>query len=434
VRGWIRPFYHGAIGAARAASALAPAGGGKLQQTFHARRMALASLQRQAAQQRQAGQPLAWFHAPSVGEGLQARPVAQALRAMRPDVQQAYTHFSPSAERLAASLGADVTGYLPWDGVAEAEALLTALRPSVLAFVKLDVWPQLVERATRRRRPVVLLSATLSPRSGRQGWWARQLLGDAYRALAGVGAIDARDAERLVALGVRRDVIRVTGDTGFDQAWERSRRANRGSPLLAPLADGRPTVVAGSTWPADEAVLLPAWAQLRKAVPDARLVIAPHEPTPAHVAPVLAWAQQAGVRAHTLADVEAGGSALAADTDVVVVDRVGVLWELYALATAAYVGGGFHAAGLHSVIEPAVFGAPVVVGPRHHTSREAGLLLAGGGAVVAADQGALAATLRQWLTDADTRLAAGLAATALVEAERGATQRTLALLTPFLPG
>jgi 3-deoxy-D-manno-octulosonic-acid transferase len=97
--------------------------------------MALASLQRQAAQQRQAGHPLAWFHAPSVGEGLQARPVAQALRGMRPDVQQAYTHFSPSAERLAAAMGADVTGYLPWDGVAEAEALLTALRPSVLAFV-----------------------------------------------------------------------------------------------------------------------------------------------------------------------------------------------------------------------------------------------------------------------------------------------------------
>jgi 3-deoxy-D-manno-octulosonic-acid transferase len=192
--------------------------------------------------------------------------------------------------------------------------------------------------------------------------------------------------------------------------------------------------VAGSTWPADEAQLLPAWEQLRKAVPDARLVIAPHEPTAAHLTPVLAWARDAGLRAHTLAAVEAGGRDTAAEADVVVVDRVGVLWELYALATAAYVGGGFHAAGLHSVIEPAVFGAPVLFGPRHHTSREAGLLLGGGGGAVAADQGALATTLRRWLTDADTRLAAGLAASALVEAERGATQRTLALLTPFLPG
>lgn len=434
MREWLRPLYAGAIGAARTASAVTPAGGGKVRRAVHARHGAVATLRAQAAQQRATGRPLAWFHAPSVGEGLMARPVTQALRAMRPDVQQAFTHFSPSAERLAASMGAEVHGYLPWDGVAEGEALLEALAPSVLAFVKLDVWPCLVERAVRRRVPVVLLSATLSSRSGRQGWWARQLLGDAYRALAGVGAIDGRDAERLVALGVRRAVIRVTGDTGFDQAWERSRRANRAGGVLAPLADGRPTVVAGSTWPADERVLLAAWVQLRRTVPDARLVLAPHEPAPGQLAPLRAWGARQGVRVRTLAEVEAGGADTGADTDVVLVERTGVLWELYALATVAYVGGGFHAAGLHSVIEPAVYGAPVVFGPRHQGSRAAELLVACGGGAAIPDVAALAATLRRWLADGDARMAAGTAASALVEGERGATQRTLALLTPFIPG
>jgi 3-deoxy-D-manno-octulosonic-acid transferase len=432
MRGWLRPLYAGAVGAARTASALAPQGGGKLRRAIRARRAALQALAAQAAAHRVAGRPLAWFHAPSVGEGLMARPVARALRAMRPDVQQAYTHFSPSAERLAAAMGAEIAGYLPWDGVAEGDALLETLDPSVLAFVKLDVWPCLVERAVRRQVPVVLLSATLSARSGRRGWWARQLLGDAYRALAGVGAIDGEDAERLVALGVRREVIRVTGDTAFDQAWDRSRRADRAGALLGALADGRPTVVAGSTWPSDEAVLLPAWEQLRRTVPDARLVVAPHEPTPGQLAPLRAWGARTGVRVRTLAEVEAEGAA--GDADVVLVDRVGVLWELYALATVAYVGGGFHAAGLHSVIEPAVYGLPVLFGPRHAGSRAAGLLLARGGGAVVPDAPALADALRRWLVDAEARMAAGTAASALVEAERGATPRTLALLTPFIPG
>jgi len=98
------------------------------------------------------------------------------------------------------------------------------------------------------------------------------------------------------------------------------------------------------------------------------------------------------------------------------------------------VGGGCHAAGLHSVIEPAVYGAPVVFGPRHQGSRAAELLVACGGGAAIPDVAALAATLRRWLADGDARLAAGTAASALVEGERGATQRTLALLTPFIPG
>jgi 3-deoxy-D-manno-octulosonic-acid transferase len=379
------------------------------------------------------------MHAPSVGEGLQARPVAHQLRTLHPELQQAYTFFSPSAEVFAQSVGAEITDYLPFDGVREADAMLDALQPSLLVFVKLDVWPVLVERATARGIPVALLSATLAARSGRTGVWSRLLLHEAYRSLRGVGAIDAVNGERLVRLGVRREVLEVTGDTRFDQVWARAQSVDRTRPVLQAMSSTRATLVAGSTWPADEAVLLPAFARTLQADVGAhhddsherpRLVIAPHEPTPSHLAPIQEWARSAGLSCATLSEAEEDRTAAA--RDVIVVDRVGVLGDLYALADVAFVGGGFHRAGLHSVIEPAAFGVPVLCGPRHEMSREAGLLLAAGGARAIPNSVALALALEEWLTDVPARTRAGHAARAVVHAELGATERSVQLLQRLL--
>jgi 3-deoxy-D-manno-octulosonic-acid transferase len=425
-------LYAGGVRVARVASRVAPSSDGKLWRSLRARRGVLARWERAAAPTRDRSRPLVWLHAPSVGEGLQARPVAHALRAARPDVQQAYSFFSPSAERFAASVGAELTDYLPFDGAHEADRLLDALRPDVLVFVKLDVWPVLVARAVARGVPVAMLSATLSAGSRRRGGLARALLHDAYAALSAVGAIDAANAERLVELGVRRQVVQVTGDTRFDQVWARAQGVDLASPLLRRLTSDRPTLVAGSTWPSDEAVLLPAWSLVREALPTARLIIAPHEPNAGHVEEMVSWAHGAGLRVATLAEAERAGAPCGAD--VLVVDRVGVLGDLYALATTAFVGGGFHSAGLHSVIEPAAFGAPVVFGPGHQMSREAGLLLEAGGGAPVADAGALAAVLRRWLADGGTRDGAGRKARALVQAELGATARSVALIEGLLRG
>jgi len=299
--------------------------------------------------------------------------------------------------------------------------------------VKLDVWPTLVERAVARGIPVALLSATLAPRSGRSGTLAHLLLGDAYSALQGVGAIDQANGDRLLALGVRPDVLEVTGDTRFDQVWARAQGVDRQQPLLQALASSRPTLVAGSTWPADESVLLPAYARVlqasgREARP--RLIIAPHEPTATHLAPILDWASSSGLSVATLAEAES--DAAAAHSDVIVVDRVGVLGDLYALADIAFVGGGFHAAGLHSVIEPAAFGVPVLFGPGHDMSREAGMLLAAGGARVVRDAGECAGTLQSWLFEPAARDVAGLAARAVVQRELGATERSVRLVERLL--
>ena len=411
------------------ATRLAPSSESKLWRSLAARRGLLERVANAGRAARAPARPLVWMHAPSVGEGLQARPVAHRLRAVHPEWQLAYTYFSPSAEQFAASIGADITDYLPFDGRREADAMLDALQPSLLVFVKLDVWPTLVERATARNIPVVLLSATLAPRSGRMGQLAQLLLRDAYSALQGVGAIDQANADRLLALGVRPDVLEVTGDTRFDQVWARARGVDRQHPLLRALASSRPTLVAGSTWPADEAVLLPAYARVVQASGNRarpRLIIAPHEPTAAHRALIGDWARSSGLSFAPLGEAESDPAA--AQSDVIIVDRVGVLGDLYALADMAFVGGGFHDAGLHSVIEPAAFGAPVQFGPGHDMSREAGLLLAAGGARVVRDAGECTAALSEWLFASAAREVAGAAARAVVESELGATERSVRLV------
>jgi 3-deoxy-D-manno-octulosonic-acid transferase len=423
MNGLLRAGYEGAALLARALAEVAPAWDDKLLRTFAARRGVRA---RYAAFARERDRPLLWVHAPSVGEGLQARPVLELARAGMPRAQLAYTYFSPSAARFAESLDVDFRDVLPFDATGDARAALDALSPTALVFSKLDVWPTLAREASRRGARLGLISATLAPGSSRLRGIAAALLRDAYARLDRVGAISADDAERLVTLGVPAARIDVTGDTRYDQVWARTAAANPDGPLLAPLRSERITLVAGSTWPADEAALLAAWTRLRARHADARLIVAPHEPTAAHLAPVERWAHDAGLR---VARLDAGGAGAA---DVVIVDRVGVLGDLYALADAAFVGGGFHAAGLHSVLEPAAFGAPVVFGPRYANSRDAVLLVSRGGATSVGDAASLEAALARWIDDPSARRAAGEVARDVVREGLGAAERSYELVAALM--
>ena len=420
MNGALRIGYEGAARLARALAAVAPAGrGGKFVETFALRRNVLARFEAFA---RDAARPLLWMHAPSVGEGHQARPVIDLVRTRIPRAQLAYTYFSPSARAFAARLPVDFRDVLPFDVTRDTRRALEALAPTALVFSKVDVWPTLAREASHRGTRLGLISATLARKSSRRSGVAGALLRDAYARLDLVGAISADDADRLIALGVRSTRVTVTGDTRYDQVWERARSIDRNAPLLRALASARPTLVAGSTWPADEAVLLPAWARVRARVPDARLIVAPHEPTPAHLASIEHWAIGAGLRCARLSD------AGATTADVILVDRVGELGDLYALANVAFVGGGFHAAGLHSVLEPAAFGAPVVFGPRHDASRDAGLLLDDDAALSVGDGAAMLTALERWLASAAERDAAGDAALRVVHRGLGAAERSFALV------
>jgi len=401
----------------------------KIARGLDARRGLAERLAQWAQAGRQPARPLVWVHAPSVGEGLQAKPVIEALRALHPDWQLAFTFFSPSAERLARTLPVDVADYVPLDRPREVRRALDALQPTALVFSKLDVWPELTLAAHRGGVRLGLISATVAPESSRLRWPARGWALPAYRALDRIGAISADDAARLELLGARREAITVTGDTRYDSVADRARRFDRSREPFATLLDGgtgRFTIVAGSTWPADEAVVVPAFADLLTQLPRARLVLAPHEPTPDHLAGI---ARQLGalglprpVRLSQLQPRDAGA--------VIVVDRVGVLADLYAVGDVAFVGGGYHRAGLHSVLEPAVFGLPLTVGPRWDMSRDSRLLLERGAAVALPEDGrsALHAQWVVWHRDAAARQAAGEAAMEVVAEGRGAAERTAGLV------
>ncbi len=385
---------------------------------------------RESGAARDATRPLVWLHAPSVGEGLQARPVLQALRAAHPDWQLAYTYFSPSADAFARKLDVDLCEVLPFDGAREARVLLDAWKPDVLAFVKLDVWPVLTETAHSRGVRTALVSATLAPNSGRQGAWAGALLRDAYASLDAVGAISTDDAARLVELGVQRDRVEVTGDTRMDQVWARAQAVTPEHAVRALLGSrSGPVLVCGSTWPADEIVLLPAVQAWLSANPTARVIIAPHEPTAGHLQPIERWADQQALSLTRLSQAETSPST---PWRVLLVDRVGILGELYALGTIAFVGGGFHDAGLHSVLEPAAFSLPVIFGPRHSNAREAGELVATGGAFAASKSEQLRALLNDFTRNERLRAEAGASAQSLVRSGLGSTQRVISLLTPIV--
>jgi 3-deoxy-D-manno-octulosonic-acid transferase len=426
----LRAAYAGAGGLARLIVATGLPGNSKVAQSVNARRGLLDRYRAFAVNGRDMSRPLVWFHAPSVGEGLQATPVIARLKASRPDLQIAYTHFSPSATSFARRTGADFSDYLPFDDAHSMRVALESLAPAALVFSKLDVWPNLVSAARTRGVPRGLISATLAEGSGRRGGVAAALLRDAYASLDAVGAIDDADAARLVGIGVNASVIRVTGDTRYDQVWARAAAASTVAPWLDRFRTApRVTLVAGSTWPSDDAVLLPTWAALARTHRDrVRLIVAPHEPTAAHLAPVEAWAAAAGL---TCTRLDATGDST---SDVVLVDRVGVLGELYALADAAYVGGGFHAAGLHSVLEPAAFGAPVLFGPRFTNSRDAEVLIRTGGAQAVHSVDALRAALGDWLDPerAASRHGAGAAARSVVQSGLGAADRATAMVEALI--
>ncbi|HSJ24222.1 MAG TPA: glycosyltransferase N-terminal domain-containing protein [Longimicrobiales bacterium] len=377
------------------------------------RRDTLASMLDWAARHRDPDRPLVWLHAPSVGEALMAQSILGAVREIRPETQAAFTFFSPSTERMAGRVGADWHGYLPWDIEADIGAALDALRPSQVAFVRTEIWPVLLAAARDRRARVVLVNAVLAESSSRNGRGARFLLGHAYSRLDALGAVTAEDGRRFTRLGVPEELIRVTGDARFDQVWQRIAGLEARPLLTRVAATSGSWLVAGSTWEPDEAVLLEGLTRLRERGAPWRMIMAPHEPSSDHVTGLERRVEQAGLSHARLPALEDTGLPAA---DVLVVDRVGILAELYAVAHVAWVGGGFGSAGLHSVVEPAALGVPVLFGPRHGNAGEAARLVAAGGGAQVSSTSDLVEVLQNWTRPSGGPSPAGTAAAAAARA------------------
>jgi len=359
---------------------------------------------------------LLWLHGASAGELQGAAPVVERLREQI-DLQLAVTYFSPSGKAALPGLRPDYGGALPFDTPAECRAAIKALAPSAIVFAKLDVWPTLVATSARAGIPLGLINATVRRDSSRLRPLPRRFLRPAYARLLEVGAVSRDDAARLRALGVGEAALSVTGDAAFDQSLLRVAEA-RESPTAAHRRltreeDGPVRLVAGSTWPEDDAVLFPALASLRAAGVDVSPILVPHQPDEAAVRRLAERCERELGEAAGL--WSAGSGALG--TAPLIIDAVGVLAELYLAGDIAYVGGGFGSSGLHSVVEPAAAGLPVLFGPAHSRREAADLLEAG--AALEIDRDTAAAVLGSLARRPADRRTMGETARRLVEREAG---------------
>jgi 3-deoxy-D-manno-octulosonic-acid transferase len=302
-----------------------------------------------------------WIHASS-GEVEYAKPVIRELKTRYPELPILVTYFSPSAKKLMQNFsGVDLLLPLPWDRPREVAEFLNFYRPLAGLFARTDVWPTLATEAHRRKIPLLLFAATLSAESSRSGWGSASLSRWAFSRLSKIFCVTRDDADEFEEIGSGLP-IEIAGDTRYDQVFARLEEASRLPSVLAP-SESDFIFVAGSTWPEDEEVLIPALADLSKS--GVRTILVPHEVDPSHLRSI-----EDQLLSKKLAFVRLSEAKTWPIDTVLLVDQVGKLADLYRWGHVAFVGGSFREK-VHSVMEPLAAGLPVLVGPHHLNNREA---------------------------------------------------------------
>ena len=379
----------------------------------------------EAAAARTAGRrPRIWVHAASAGETLQARPLVEAIRAAKPAAAIFASFFSTSAERLAAGWEApDHADYLPFDFPKPIRRVLGAIDPDALLLVSGELWPNLIWSAAERGALLGQVCARVAGGSRRLRPPLRALTLRLYREFGAIAAVSEEDAVLLERAGLPAETIGVTGDTRVDATLARVEAAAGGPPPWRARPNGGPIVVAGSTWPADEAVLLEAVARLRRDHPGLTALVAPHEPTAEAIDRLTRRARAHGLEVARLPE----GPSDETTASVLIVDRVGILYRLYAAADIAYVGGGFGGA-VHNTLEPAAYGVPITIGVDHGNPFEVAAMESAGGLASVRSARDLVTLWGSWLPDPASRQRAGAAARSFLDKHAGATRRTLGFL------
>ncbi len=396
----------------------------KVQRAIAGRRNLFTTLEKQIANV-QSGQRV-WFHASSMGEFEQARPVIAELKRRHPSIRVIVTFFSPSGYEHARKYPlAEVISYIPFDSLSNAKQFVEIIRPDVAVMVRYDIWPNHIWELDVHGIPTLLANATMKSSTPRRLPLLRNFHHHVYDAMHAILTVAESDVSVFRVFETTRPAIVAVGDTRYDQVSIRSAEARKRHLVPARILENRRVVVAGSTWPEDEEVLVPAILQLIPAVENMLVILTPHEPTLNHLerleerfighAPTIRFSslnEYAGER-------------------IIIVDSVGILLALYANAHVAYVGGSFKQ-GIHNVLEAAAYDIPVLFGPKHRNSPEPLSLVEEGGAFIVNDTMELHRTLLNLLEDETARQTAGTKAGHFVRANVGATNRVIARLEELL--
>jgi 3-deoxy-D-manno-octulosonic-acid transferase len=376
-----------------------------------------------------------WIHAVSVGEALTARALAADLKSRYPRLRLFLSTTTMAGQQAAKGGFSNIDGlfYFPFDWTFIVRRTLGIVRPRLFIMMETEIWPNLLRECRRRGVKTVLINGRISSRSYPRYRLVRPFF---RRVLADVDRFCMQSEEsvrRLVDLGASADRISVTGSLKFD-SLELPSATPHGRPRERVLRffrvpPHRTVVIAGSTMRGEEAAVLRAFARVKEAQPSALLVLAPRHPERFGEAERLA--REAGF-------VTTRRSELPVDAepreDVIVLDSIGELAQLYQVATAVFVGGSLADHGGHNILEPAVFGKPILFGPHMQNFKEiAEAFLSNDAAIRVASDRELEEMLLALVTDPVRRARLGAAARALVEANRGAKTKTLAVIGELLP-
>ncbi len=350
-----------------------------------------------------------WFHAASLGEFEQGRPLMERLREEQPEVKILLTFFSPSGYEVRKDYPiADLVCYLPFDTRRNANRFVKLVKPKALVLIKYDFWRNYINVCYRQGVPVYSVSSIF-----REGQIFFRPWGRGYarclRRISHFYVQNEASVKLLQQIGVTQAT--VVGDTRFDRV-QQIKEASRPLPLVEQFAKGRMVLVAGSSWPVDEAFIIDHFNQH----PDLFLVLAPHVVSETHLRAIEAQMSRPVQRLSRATETNI------AQAHCLIIDGYGLLSSIYRYGQIAYIGGGF-GVSIHNIIEAAVYGIPVLFGPKNKKFREAQDLKACGGGIEISAPEDFAPTLNALLSDPTKREACAKACHAYIEAQIGATER-----------
>jgi 3-deoxy-D-manno-octulosonic-acid transferase len=376
-----------------------------------------------------------WIHAVSVGEVLTARALAADLKVRYPRLRLFLSTTTIAGQQVARRNLQHVDGvfYFPFDWAFIVRRTLALVKPRLFIMIETEIWPNLLHVCRKRGVNTVVINGRISPRSFPRYRLVRPFF---RRVLADVDRFcmqSEESARRLVVLGADPARVTVTGSLKFD-SLELPTATPHGKPRervlrFFRLPPNRTVVVAGSTMKGEEAAFLRAFTRVKAKFPNALAVVAPRQPE--RFAEVERVARDAGFVTMRRSELPIDADPRA---DVVVLDTIGELAQLYQVATAVFVGGSLADHGGHNILEPAIFGKPIVFGTHMQNFKEiADAFLTNDAAVQVQSDRELDDVLLQLVTDPVRRARLGAAARALVEANRGAKDKTLAVIGELLP-
>ena len=406
----------------------------KIREGLVGRRSVFESIEAQLDSAREFTQT-AWFHFTSVGEFEQAKPLIEALK---DEVRIVLTYFSPSVHpNVARYPHHDAAIYLPLDTSRNAKRLFQIIKPSLLVFSKFDIWPNLVWHAAEHSVSIALIAGTLHSKSKRIASFARPFFRYVHRHISVHCVISEADAQRFRMICPPSAQIVVTGDTRFDRVYQRAVAVNGETEFFPGQSTlQRPILIAGSTYLEDEQVVLEAYRRLRENAshnPDSNhpphLILVPHEPTKNRIDEIQTQLDHIELSWVCFSELQEGVDL--SQTDVIVIDTIGLLAQLYRLGDVAFVGGSFHGS-VHNVMEPAAMAKPILFGPTIHNAYEAGILKTRGAARLVNTVKEMAEVLISLFSDAAERGRMGQIGKQVIEENLGASERTLAQIRSCL--